>query len=398
MKKLSIILIYALVAFASCTKSKEVHPELGDGVDEIVTVGMKDVHVKYVTTDMEELNKAILHYSLAEVQQFTSVEMNKHEYCFEVRLNDLWSDTLYQYLIELFPNTGSSYVTTGKTFRTQVMDEPEPPTPQSGVPEGAINGLFTINENGDQVYFSQGNLRYQASTNTWRFAEHQWDYVGNENENISQTYDGWIDLFGWGTSGWNHGAVCYQPWSTRTGLSDYCAYGSYNDNLSSQTGQADWGYNAISNGGNLTNQWRTLSTTEWCYVIISRSPLSGIRYAKAVVNGVNGIILLPDNWNPAIHVLNNTNESSAPFTVNEITVAEWGTMESSGAVFLPAAGRRSGSSFDDYQGSGGGYWSSSCYSDGAFAFHVSINSSDLNPNYYDYKYYGRSVRLVRLAE
>ena len=25
-------------------------------------------------------------------------------------------------------------------------------------PEGAINGLFTINENGDQVYFSQGNL------------------------------------------------------------------------------------------------------------------------------------------------------------------------------------------------------------------------------------------------
>ena len=39
-------------------------------------------------------------------------------------------------------------------------------TPASTVPEGAINGLFTINDAGTQVYFSQGNLQYQASTNT----------------------------------------------------------------------------------------------------------------------------------------------------------------------------------------------------------------------------------------
>lgn len=80
-------------------------------------------------------------------------------------------------------------------------------------PEGGINALFTIIEDGDKVYFSQGNLQYQASTNTWRFAEHQWDYVGEGNNNISPNYNGWIDLFGWGTSGYNHGAVCYQPWS-----------------------------------------------------------------------------------------------------------------------------------------------------------------------------------------
>ena len=44
-------------------------------------------------------------------------------------------------------------------------------------PTGAINGLFSVSPS-KQVYFSQGNLQYQASTNTWRFAEHQYDYVG----------------------------------------------------------------------------------------------------------------------------------------------------------------------------------------------------------------------------
>ena len=84
----------------------------------------------------------------------------------------------------------------------------------SNVPTGAIDGKFSINEDGGQVYFSQGNLQYQASSNTWKFAENQYDYVGSTNSNISSTYSGWIDLFGWGTSGYNHGANCYQPWST----------------------------------------------------------------------------------------------------------------------------------------------------------------------------------------
>ena len=108
-------------------------------------------------------------------------------------------------------------------------------------PIGAINGKFTINANGGKVYFSQGNLQYQASTNTWRFAENQWDYVGTQNppygfqaggtvsgsDNyyISQTYRGWIDLFCWGTSGYNHGANAYQPWSTS--YSDHYAYGQH---------------------------------------------------------------------------------------------------------------------------------------------------------------------------
>jgi len=178
---------------------------------------------------------------------------------------------------------------------------------QSNVPTGAINGKFTINADGDQVYFSQGNLQYQASTDTWKFADNQYDYVGSDNSNISSTYSGWIDLFGWGTSGYNHGGNCYQPWSTSTNYSDYYAYGGSTYNLYDQTGQADWGYNAISNGGNTANQWRTLTQPEWNYVFYTRSTTSGIRYAKANVNNVNGVILLPDDWSSSTYSLSSTN-------------------------------------------------------------------------------------------
>ena len=150
MKKLSIILICALAAITACTKSKEVHPEIGDGNDEIVTVGMKDVHVEYTRTDHADLQKVVFHYSLSETQQFSVAEMTKRETFFELTLNDLLSDTLYSYYYELFPNNGDAFITSQKTFHTQAFETPEPPTPPSGILEGAIDGPFTINLNGDK--------------------------------------------------------------------------------------------------------------------------------------------------------------------------------------------------------------------------------------------------------
>ncbi len=254
-------------------------------------------------------------------------------------------------------------------------------------PTGAIDGLFSVSAT-QQVYFSQGNLQYRASTNTWQFAEHQWDYVGEDNSNISQTYSGWIDLFGWGTSGYNHGAVCYQPWSTSTTYSDYYAYGSYTYNLYDQTGQADWGYNAISNGGNTTHTWRTLTHEEWIYVFHTRNTPSGIRYAKAKVNNRNGVILLPDDWQSSYYSLS----TGAGFSSNIITATQWATLEQYGAVFLPAAGYRNGTSVSDV-GSYGLYWSAS-YDDSDDAWRVLFNDSNTNTAYYNNRYYGLSVRLV----
>ncbi len=260
-------------------------------------------------------------------------------------------------------------------------------------PTGAINGKFTINANGDQVYFSQGNLQYQASTNTWRFATNQYDYIGDANRYISPTYSGWIDLFGWGTSGYNHGAVCYQPWSTSSEPADYYAYGHYSYNLYDQTGQADWGYNAISNGGNQNHQWRTLTSGEWVYVFNTRSTASGIRYVKANVNNVNGVILLPDDWSASYYSLSNTNQNGASFGSNVISSTQWSTLEQHGAVFLPAAGGRNGTSVNN-EGSRGGYCSASCNNSGG-AFLVNFSGSYLYPQYDLYRCVGLSVRLVR---
>ena len=376
MKKLSIILISALVVLAACTKSKEVHPEIGDGNDEILTVGMKDVHVEYTRTDHTELNRVVFHYSLADIQEFETAEMTKQETFFELTLNGLVGDTLYSYFYELFYSGGETQTTEQKTFRTLAFDAPEPPeppTPPSGVPEGAINGLFTINANGDQVYFSQGNLQYQASTNTWRFAENQFSFVGGvdyqtgiewgnlyengvkcDNTLLSSTYNGWIDLFGWGTSGYHDDNdpynVHYQPWETV----DYSVNLEYNGvgfgpslnmpspNLTGSSENYDWGvYNAMINGGNIAHLWRTLTKDEWEYILDFRNTVSGIRYAKCIVDGFESLVLLPDSWEGSLYNLHNVNSSSASFNSNIITHTTWENIfANEGAVLLMSTGVR----------------------------------------------------------
>lgn len=278
------------------------------------------------------------------------------------------------------------------------------------VPEGAINGLFTINEHGDKVYFSKGNLQYQASTNTWRFAENQWNYVGSgeygnvyensvkcDNALISETYDGWIDLFGWSTSGYNHGAVCYQPWSTSQHFYDYNAYGNDTLNLYDQTGNADWGYNTILNGGTYENIWRTLTKDEWCYMLNVRITQSGITYAKASVNGVNGLIIVPDCWDSSIWLLNSTNDENANYSANVISLDTWNNViEPNGAVFLPAAGYRNGHSVSLCNRNGFCWSSSYCNSFSTYSG-VDFSDSYFRPGAMGERAYGLCVRLVQDA-
>lgn len=270
-------------------------------------------------------------------------------------------------------------------------------------PVGAIGGIYSVSAM-DKVYFSQGNLQYQASTNTWRFAEHQWDYVGtqhpgagnaggtvngSDNYYISSTYNGWIDLFGWGTSGYNN-------------KYPYMTSGDYVDgeNDISET-LYDWGvYNRISNGGNQAGMWRTLTRAEWVFLLTARYTSSGIRYAKAQVNGVNGVILVPDDWNVTTFSLNNTNESGADFTSNVVGEMVWrDTFEPAGAVFLPAAGKSNGlPSVIGVTGVGvtGFYWSASYY-DGDNAYYVGVFNGSLGSDFI-FRYYCVSVRLVCSAQ
>ena len=192
-----------------------------------------------------------------------------------------------------------------------ILEKNENYVEQTVVETNKITNGFSVSPD-KSVYFSKGNLQYQASTKTWRFAEHQWDIIGEANKNISSRYKGWIDLFGWGTSGYNG----KNPWMTSTSGSDY---GNGERDIAGTN--YDWGVNYILNGRD--KDWRTLTKDEWIYVFNKRNTSSGIRYAKATVNGVNGVILLPDNWSVANYSLSNTNKSDASFKSNFISQNDW---------------------------------------------------------------------------
>ena len=249
---------------------------------------------------------------------------------------------------------------------------------------GTIEFAFSVSAD-KQIYFSQGNLQYQASTDTWRFAEHQYDMIGDDNANISSTNSGWIDLFGWGTSGYNG----KNPYMTSTKPSDY---GDGDIDIAGTS--YDWGvYNKISNGGNQAGLWRTLTNDEWQYLISNRTDASYL-CGTATVNGVNGLILLPDNWTLPTGVTFTYGEGG--WSQNTYSASEWSKMEANGAVFLPAAGGRLGTDVSSV-GSYGGYWSSSAY-DSSGASNLDFYSDDVYTyNGYD-RYCGRSVRLVRGVE
>ena len=258
------------------------------------------------------------------------------------------------------------------------------------------------------VVFSSGNLQYQASTKLWRFAEMQYDYVGAANSMISESNSGWIDLFGWATSGWNNGNTYYQPYESSfvmdTADTTICGYGYglHNaSNLVNGNANADWGvYNAIVNGGNEAGRWRTLTNDEWTVILKSRHAATvggtaDARFAKVVVNHVRGVLLFPDNYtHPAnVHVPGNINNDTSDYDGRNYSVAEWVLMESNGAVFLPAAGYRNGQRVSSVNEEGY-YWSSSnCNRFKAYG--ISFYTKYLQPAYSGKKYHGWSVRLVK---
>ncbi len=285
------------------------------------------------------------------------------------------------------------------------------------IPTGAINGLFSIDANHTQVYFSQGNLQYIGSAGTpyWKFAEHQWDCLGDNGQgSTSQSVD--RDLFGWGTSGYHNQYdnynVNYQPWSTSTAtVNTECnAYGygpSTNmpdPNLTGTSAEYDWGiHNAISNGGNQAGLWRTMTKNEWVYVFNTRSASTvggtvNARFVKATVNGIAGVVLFPDVYVHPSYLPSplQVNTSGANFTVNNYSDEAWTTMENLGCVFLPVADFRNGTSVNT--SSHGYYWSASA-ADSYEAYTLCFGSNSLTPDsYYTcYRRYGYSVRLVRPA-
>lgn len=265
--------------------------------------------------------------------------------------------------------------------------------------EGGLSKTFSIAD-GVTVFFSQGNLRYKPSTKEWAFASSQTSRVGTGNTSIAEDYTGWIDLFGWGTSGYNNVA----PYIS---VQDYTKYANVQNIAGSNY---DWGvYNKISNGGNEAGLWRTLTADEWLYLFYSRENADSL-FAFGVVNGTNGLILLPDNWQQpeGIDFYPSTTKGLMPegkyfwnmasdnYEHNTYTKDQWSKMEEAGAVFLPAAGYRRGNEVEELN-EYGAYWTASGRTDN-FAYRFLFYSSILSPGGSNITYYyGYSVRLVQDA-
>ena len=289
----------------------------------------------------------------------------------------------------------SANITTTTTTTT-------PPPVVTLIP-GELAGLFSVSAT-QKVRFSKGNLQYNAAQNIWRFAEHQYDTIGAANKNISSSYNGYIDLFGWATSGYNN----KNPWMISATDSDY---GDGQNGIPDT--EYDWGvHNAISNGGNEAGKWRTLTKAEWEYLFHGRANAQKL-FALGSVNGINGTILLPDGWilpegvtfNPSTSngltwdrsVYKNSASDANNYADNTYTLAKWAKMEANGAIFLPAAGYRNGTSVTNIVsdvGIKGNYWAMYMAA-GMHASSVHFRAQLLYPHYFDLRRNGFSVRLVR---
>ncbi|MDO5343075.1 MAG: hypothetical protein Q4F69_11580 [Bacteroidia bacterium] len=276
---------------------------------------------------------------------------------------------------------------------------------------------------GKAVYFSQGNLQYVATgthavaggeeDGTWRFAEHQFDVIGNSQATDAMDVD--RDLFGWGTSGYHQSTdgnnKHYLPYSTSNmnygyGTNSFGYGPSTNakpEGPSPSTGNVsgsyyDWGvYNDISNDGSLgVGSWRTLTGTEWTYLLGRTDGSGNLLYGEVKLTCTNGLVILPDNWDwSKLSESLRTFTSGASDWSNVYSYSEWHEMELNGAVFLPVGGYRYGTPIID-GGSSGRYWSGTSSGSGNSVI-AQIKSGSVTTFSSD-RCGGYSVRLVRDAE
>ena len=389
-----------LVMFiVGCDSPNANYPSGGDSDDDgsnnksyIVTCEAKDVTYKSVTL-YGEVNVEIADYETIEWGMMYSSDKDELEdrngvmvvcddalieNAYRVELSNLVSETKYYYCA--YVNLNNKQYRFGETNEFTTLEAPK----IDGI------GVFSVSY-GKQVTFSPGNLQYTRSTDTWSFASVQYEVIGTDNVtggtvSSDPTYGDTkygtaladkVDLFGWSTGATNFGV------STSTYDDDYS--GSF----------VDWGTNKI--GTDAPNTWRTLTLHEWYYLLDTRPNASSL-CGVAQVNGVNGLIFLPDNWTCPSGVTFKSGFHSdwsveAYGQYQTFTADQWFKLEAAGAVFLPATGGRYGSNVSDVQYRG--YYWSATEGNGDYALCFTFHSGEAYMLGNGYRGYGQSVRLVK---
>lgn len=246
-----------------------------------------------------------------------------------------------------------------------------------------LSGPFTMSP-GRVVKFSPGNLQYNAKQDVWRFAPHQYEIIGKGNRMIASDYDGWIDLFGWATA--------KEP--TKWGKLEQYAPEVTTDNFPNTL---DWGRHEINGYAPLV--WRTPTSDEWDYLFSSRKNAKDLT-TVATVEGINGVVILPDNWNhkwdkedftyPLLFDLPGFSD------YNSFTQEQWAKFEARGAIFLPCTGFREEKQ-EKRVNSDGCYWSSTGFRNGS-AYSLTFGGDYIFPQRDFGRYKARAVRLIHVIK
>jgi len=244
--------------------------------------------------------------------------------------------------------------------------------------EGTIHGAFSISSS-VVVGFSKGNLQYTASSGTWAFANKQYEICGSNNTKISSSYSNPIDLFGYGTSGYNN---VYPYLST-----DKVSYYPSSDIAKTES---DWGvHNAIANGGNQVGLWRILTYKEWNYLLNTRSDATNLA-GLAIVSSVKGLIILPNFWEGVEGISFSASRTSFADTYS---AEEFEQLENAGAVFLPLCGARYTTQLIESEK--GLYWTASKGNTDGYATYFGFSTSGISTMGTIKTCAGLSVRLVQ---
>ena len=287
----------------------------------------------------------------------------------EYTLKDLTPETTYMVMIEPVYADGTTGELSPITVFTTFSEIADP-----------LTGVFSVG-NDKKVNFAKGNLQYWKDSNWddhWAFANQQYDALGTENLEEKDQNDNIypadkIDLFCWSAGYSNKGTIHTYP-------DDSYYTGNF----------VEWGKQSafINDYG---EGWQTLSKDEWTYLLSERENAATLK-SFATVNGVKGLVLLPDEWDAPDGVM----------VGEEMTAKQWATIEKTGAVFLPAAGNLTVSS-KDYKtiasvnqfGEMGSYWSSTPSETDINAFAMTFTGSEVIPAVDIYRRIGSAVRLVK---
>ena len=289
-------------------------------------------------------------------------------------LTGLEPGTAYEVMVEPVYDGGTTGSRSPITVFTTLGEESEP-----------LEGVFSVSKD-KKVGFAKGNLRYSKDANWndhWSLAEHQYDILGADNlesQEVNQygnrfPSEDHLDLFCWSAGKSNNGTVYTYPddsyytgdfkeWGTQTAFTDIYGFG-----------------------------WSTMTKDEWTYLLSERENAATLK-SFATVNGVKGLVLLPDEWNAPDGVI----------ISEEMTAEQWATIEKTGAVFLPAAGtltvNMEGNTVATVNDVNvvGSYWSSTPSETDVNAFSMTFTESEVKPAVDIYRRIGSAVRLVKCTE